>query len=106
MIGLIVKGATALFLEGADPGTLLALALVDAVRSEDSRSWASHLDEIKLQRVARPKPLTREFLGWVYVFVMIGEPEHTRLEPGPFDDELARLVEAIEAERHHDAGSA
>jgi hypothetical protein len=101
MIGLIVKGATAIFLEGADPGTLLALALVDAIRKGDSRSWASHLEEINLQRATRPKPLTRDALAWVYVFVTIGEPEHTRLEPGPFDDELARLVEDIEAERHN-----
>lgn len=100
MTGLIVKGATVIFLEGPDPGTLLAMALVDAVRKGDSRSWTSHLEEINLQRTTRPKPLTRQSLAWVYVFVTIGEPEQTRLEPGPFDDELARLIEAIEAERH------
>jgi hypothetical protein len=69
--GLIVKGATAIFLEGADPGTLLALALVDALRNSDSRSWASHLDEINLRRAPRPKPLTRSSLSWAYVFVAV-----------------------------------
>lgn len=67
----------------------------------NTRSAAHKLLALNLEYTTRPKPLTREALSWAYVFVTLTGEDDRRLEPGPFDDELAGIVGAIEAERHH-----
>ena len=57
------------------------------------------LRELDLERIPRPRPSSRVSLAWAYVFVVLTEGDERRLEPGPFDDELAGIVRAIEAER-------
>jgi hypothetical protein len=103
MIGLIVKGSAALFLEGLDPGTGAAVALVNRHKLGNIRSRASKLAELGLEPTARPKPLVRESLTWAYVFVALTEGDDRRLEPGPFDDELATIVATVEAEPRPEA---
>ncbi|MBZ5605819.1 MAG: hypothetical protein LAO79_26265 [Acidobacteriia bacterium] len=97
MTGLIVKGSTALFIKGSDPGAQDAVGLINRIRAGNSRSCETKLDALNLERVARPVPLSRESLSWAYVFVALTEGDERRLEPGPFDDELTRIVAAIEA---------
>ena len=97
MTGLIVKGSTALFVTGNDPGAQDAVALVNRVRAGNGRSCDNKLAALQLERVPRPKPLSRETIAWAYVFVALTEGDERRLEPGPFDDELATLVTSIEA---------
>ena len=97
MTGLIVKGSTALFLTGNDPGAQDAVALVNRVRAGNGRSCENKLAELQLERVARPKPLSGESIAWAYVFLALTEGDQQRLEPGPFDDELTSFVTAIEA---------
>jgi hypothetical protein len=99
MIGLIVKGATALFLEGPDPGAASAIALINRYTGGNVRSWKAKLSGLNLQLAVRPLPLSRQALAWAYVFVVLTEGADRRLEPGPFDAELADVVETIEAER-------
>jgi len=102
MTGLIVKGSTALFLTGNDPGAQDAVGLVNRARAGNRRSCETKLAALELARVARPVPLSRESIAWAYVFVALTEGDERRLEPGPFDDELARLVATIEARQHRD----
>ena len=102
MTGLIVKGSTALFLEGNDPGPQEAVALVNRLRGGNSRSWATKLDALNLERVARPVPLSRQSIMWAYVFTALTEGDERRLEPGPFDDKLAGIITAVEAEQRDD----
>jgi len=97
MTGLIVKGSTALFLSGNDPGAQDAVALVNRVRGGNIRSCETKLDALKLERIPRPTPLSRDSIAWAYVFVALTEGDERRLEPGPFDDELTGIVTAIEA---------
>jgi hypothetical protein len=97
MTGLIVKGSTALFVSGSDPGAQDAVALVNRVRAGNSRSCETKLDALKLEHTARPVPLSPESIAWAYVFVALTEGDERRLEPGPFDEELTRMVKAIEA---------
>jgi len=99
MIGLIVKGSTALFLEGNDPGAEAAVALVNRHKMGNIRSLASKFAELGVQPTARPMPLVRGALTWAYVFVALTEGDDRRLQPGPFDDELACLVAVIEGEQ-------
>lgn len=99
MIGLIVKGGTSVFLEGADPGPEVAVSLVNRLRMGNSRSWALKLAEWNLESAIRPQPLSRTSLAWAYVFVVSTAGDERRLEPGPFDDELAGIVRVIEAEQ-------
>jgi hypothetical protein len=103
MIGLIVKGTTSLFLEGPDPSPEAAVGLVNRVRMGKIRSVQTKLSALHLNHTARPRPLARHDLAWAYVFVTLTEADDRRLEPGPFDDELARVVAAIEAEQHPEA---
>lgn len=102
MTGLIVKGSTALFLLGNDPGAQDAVALVNRVRVGNGRSCENKLHALKLERVARPVPLLRESIAWAYVFVALTDGDERRLEPGPFDDELTSIVIAIEARQRAD----
>ena len=97
MTGLIVKGSTALFLTGNDPGAQDAVALVNRVRAGNGRSCERKLAALQLERVARPKPLSDESIAWAYVFLAATEGDERRLAPGPFDDELTNFVSAIEA---------
>jgi len=97
MTGLIVKGSTALFLRGNDPGAQDAVALVNRVRAGNGRSCENKLAALQLERVARPKPLSGESIAWAYVFLALTEGDERRLEPGPFDEELTNFVTAIEA---------
>jgi len=97
MTGLIVKGSTALFVAGNDPGAQDAVALVNRVRAGNGRSCDNKLAALQLERVARPRPLSGESIAWAYVFVALTEGDERRLEPGPFDDELASFVSTIEA---------
>src|SRR5258706_7648953 len=99
MTGLIIKGSTALFLEGNDPGPQDAVGLVNRLRGGNSRSLETKLDALKLRHVARPLALSRQSIAWAYVFVALTEGDERRLEPGPFDEELTSIVTAIEAER-------
>ena len=99
MTGLIVKGATALFFDGADPASSGAISIVNRYRGTNQRSWEGKLRELNLEHIPRPRPLSRTSLAWAYVFVALTEGDVVRLEPGPFDDELAGVVRAIEAER-------
>ena len=99
MIGLIVKGSFTLFVEGSDPGPEAAVGLVNRVRMGKIRSVETKLSALNLNHAARPRPLARHGLGWAYVFVTLTEGDDHRLEPGPFDDELAGVVAAIEAEQ-------
>jgi len=96
MTGIIVKGSTVLFVAGNDPGAQDAVALVNRVRAGNGRSCENKLAALQLERVARPKPLSGESIAWAYVFVTLTEGDEHRLEPGPFDDELASFVTAIE----------
>ena len=98
MIGLIVKGATSLFLEGPDPAAAGAVAVINRYKGMNLRSWESKLSQLNLKHVTRPRPLSRDGLGWAYVFVALTEGDERRLEPGPFDAELTSIVAAIEAE--------
>jgi hypothetical protein len=99
MTGLIIKGSTALFVEGNDPGAQDAVGLVNRLRGGNSRSLETKLVALKLQHVARPPALSRRSIGWAYVFLTLTEGDEQRLEPGPFDDELTSIVMAIEAEQ-------
>ena len=101
MIGLIVKGANALFVEGSNPGSEAAVALVNRYRAGNSRSLETKLNALNLSHVGRPRPLPRQALAWAYVFVVLTEGDEHRLEPGPFDVELSTVVAAIEAEQEH-----
>lgn len=105
MTGLIIKGSTALFIEGNDPGAQDAVGLVNRLRGGNSRSLETKLDALKLQHVARPLALSRQSLAWAYVFVTLTEGDEQRLEPGPFDDELTGIVMAIEAEQQDQAAT-
>jgi hypothetical protein len=105
MTGFIVKGAKALFLEGSDPGPVAAVAVVNRYNVVNARSWADKLVALNLERVARPIPLSRKSLAWAYVFVTLTESDSRRLEPGPFDEELADIVAAIEAEERGLSGT-
>ena len=106
MTGLIVKGSTALFLKGNDPGVQDAVSLVNRVRAGNSRSCETKLDALKLEHTARPVPLSRDSLAWAYIFSVLTEGDERRLEPGPFDDELSGIVAAIEAQQDGDAAPA
>ncbi len=97
MIGLIVKGATALFMEGNDPGPENAVAVINRYKMGNMRSWTAKLSELNLKHGLRPTPLSCASLAWAYVFVILTEGDNHRLEPGPFDDELADVIRAIEA---------
>ena len=99
MIGLIVKGSAALFVEGSDPGPEAAVALVNRYRAGNSRSLETKLWTLNLRHTVRPRPLPRSALAWAYVFVALTEGDHHRLEPGPFDPELTDVVKAIEADQ-------
>jgi len=99
MIGLIVKGPTAMFLEGSDPGPDGAVALINRCTIGNSRSVALKFEELDLCLAPRPKPLLREALDWAYVFVALTQGDERRLAPGPFDPELTGVVTAIEAEK-------
>ena len=99
MIGLIVKGSAALFIEGSDPGREAAVSLVNRYRMGDNRLLEAKLSALKLHHTVRPRPLPRQALAWAYVFVTLDEGDDHRLVPGPFDPELAGVVEAIEAEQ-------
>jgi hypothetical protein len=97
MIGLIVKGATALFMEGNDPGPDDAVAVINRYKMGNMRSWTAKISELNLEHGVRPSPLSPATLAWAYVFVIATEADNRRLEPGPFDDELAGVVREIEA---------
>jgi hypothetical protein len=97
MIGLVVKGATVLFLKGNDPGPENAVAVINRYKMGNMRSWSVKLSELNLQHDLRPAPLSGASLAWEYVFVVLTEGDSHRLEPGPFDDELAGVVQEIEA---------
>ena len=99
MIGLIVKSAAALFVEGADPGPALAVALINHHRAGTKRAFAERLGAVNLKLVPRPAPLSRQSFDWAYVFVGLTETATLRLEPGPFDSELTEIVRIIEAEK-------
>ena len=64
MIGLIVKGSEALFLEGVDPGSQDAGVIVDRLRAGSHWPLAVRLDELGLKPVPRPRPLKRSSLSW------------------------------------------
>jgi hypothetical protein len=100
MTGLIVKGSTAVFVTGNDPGAQNAVALINRLIGGNSRSWANKLDELSLERAARPVPLLREAIDWVYVFVALTEGDERHLEPGPFDRELTSIIASVEATQH------
>lgn len=102
MTGLIVKGSTALFVTGNDPGPQEAVALVNRVRAGNGRSCENKLAALNLARAPRPVPLSRESIAWAYVFVALTEGDERRLEPGPFDEELTGIVTAVEAGEHSD----
>jgi hypothetical protein len=102
MIGLIVKGATALFIEGQDPGLAAAVALINRFKTGNMRSLATKLSDLSLEQTVRPKPLFRHALAWAHVFVTLSEDDDRRLEPGPFDAELTEVVALIEAEQPHE----
>ena len=97
MIGLIIKGATALFLNGKDPGRENAVAVINRYKMGNMRSWSLKLSELNLEHAVRPVPFSGASLAWAYVFVVLTEGDIHRLEPGPFDDELAAVVREIEA---------
>ena len=99
MIGLIVKGSAALFIEGSDPGPWAAVDLVNRYRAGHGQSLEARLSALNLHHSVRPRPLQRQTLAWVYVFVTLTDGDDHRLVPGPFDPELAGVVEAIEAEQ-------
>jgi hypothetical protein len=99
MTGLIVKGSTAVFITGNDPGAQNAVALINRFIAGNSRSWATKLDGLNLERAARPVPLLRESLDWSYVFVALTEEDERRLEPGPFDQELTTIITSVEADQ-------
>ena len=99
IIGLIVKGPTALFVEGANPGSEGAVALVNRYRAGNNRSLETKLTALNLRPVARPSPLPRRAIAWGYVFVVLTEGDEQRLEPGPFDVELSAIVAEIEGEQ-------
>ncbi len=99
MIGLIVKGTAALFVEGSDPGPEAAVALVNRYRAGNSRSLETKLRTLNLRHAFRPRPLPRSALAWGYVFVALTEGDDHRLEPGPFEPELAGVVAAIETDQ-------
>ena len=99
MIGLMVKGSAALFVEGSDPGPEAAVALVNRYRVGNSRSLETKLRTLNLRHAVRPRPLPRSALAWAYVFVALTEGDDHRLEPGPFDPELAGVVAAIETDQ-------
>jgi hypothetical protein len=103
MKGLIVKGGTSLFLEGPDPGKKEALALMNLFRARNYRASAFRLMSLSLEHAIRPRPLTCASLAWAYVFVTLSEQDDQRLEPGPFDDELAAIVQSLEPKRTHAA---
>jgi hypothetical protein len=73
MIGLIVKGDSALFVEGSNPGPGAAVALVNRYRVGTSRSLETKLSALNLRRVKRPRPLRRQALAWAFVFVVTTE---------------------------------
>ena len=99
MIGLIVKGSAALFIDGSDPGPDAAVDLVDHYRIGDNRLFEAMLSALKLHRAVRPRPLPRQVLAWAYVFVTLDDRDDHRLVPGPFDPELDGVVDAIEREQ-------
>jgi hypothetical protein len=99
MTGLIVKGSTAVFVTGNDPGAQNAVALINRLIAGNSRSWATKLDELNLERAVRPVPLLRESIDWAYVFVALTEGDERRLEPGPFDQELTCIISSVEADQ-------
>jgi hypothetical protein len=91
-IGLIVKGGTALFLQGDDPGAVSALSIVSRYRIEDFAAISEH----GLKEVPRPSELST--LSWKYGFFTMGINMRMRLEPGPFDPELTELVRTLDWE--------
>jgi hypothetical protein len=97
MTGLIIKGSTAVFVTGNDPGAQNAVGLINRLIAGNGRSWATKLDQLSLERAARPVPLLRESLDWAYVFVALTEGDERRLEPGPFDQELTAIITSVEA---------
>jgi hypothetical protein len=99
MTGLVVKGTTALFLKGPDPGADAAVGLVNRYKTGTARSFENKLNALNIEHVGRPVQLSRLDLAWAYVFVALTEGDESRLEPGPFDPELAGVVQAIEADQ-------
>lgn len=89
-IGLIVKGRTALFLKGHDPGAAGALAVINRYRIGDSEG----IPELNLKVVPRPGALSE--LSWQYGFFSIGDNRRLRLAAGPFDPELDELVKTMD----------
>ncbi len=96
-IGLIVKGGTALFLQGPDPGAGVALSIVNHYRVGDFDAITEH----NLEVVPRPQNLSD--LSWKYGFFTIGVSMPLRIEPGPFDSELQELVKTMEADGKADS---
>ena len=87
-IGLIVKGGSALFLRGPDPGAATALFVIDHYRLRDFEA----VSEQGLEIVPRPTDLS--MLAWKYGFFTI-TGQRLRLVPGPFDSELEALVKTL-----------
>jgi hypothetical protein len=100
MTGLIVKGSTVVFVTGNDPGAQNAVALINRLKGGNSRSCATKLYDLNLERAVRPVPLLRESIDWAYVFVALTEGDEQRLEPGPFDRELTSVITSVEADQH------
>jgi hypothetical protein len=90
VIGLIIKGGTALFLRGSDPGAEAALSIVNRYRTGDFDAVSEH----NLQVAPRPPDLST--LSWKYGFFSIGVSGSSRLEPGPFDPELQLIATALQ----------
>jgi hypothetical protein len=89
-VGLIIKGGTALFLQGPDPGDVVALSIANRYRIRDFDA----MSEYSLQVVTRPLDLST--LSWKYGFFSIGVSRPLKLEPGPFDSELQALVKTMD----------
>jgi len=90
VIGLIIKGGTALFLRGADPGAEAALSIVNRYRTGDFDAVPEHNLEVA------PRPADLSTLSWKYGFFSIGVSRPLRLEPGPFDPELQLIATSLQ----------
>jgi len=64
MVGLIVKGSAALFIEGSDPGPDAAVSLVNRYCMGKSRLLEAKLSAVKLHHAVRLRPLSRQALAW------------------------------------------
>ena len=89
-IGLIVKGGPALFLQGPDPGAVVALSIVNRYRMGDFDAVPEH------GLVIFPRPQDLSGPAWKYGFFSIGASMPLRLEPGPFDSALQDVVKAMD----------